>query len=180
MATRRRPGLLEWAAAVPEAVWGPVLAGVLIFIVGVIGLAAGQPWLFASLGPTAYIHSESPGHKSARFYDTLVGHLVGLGCGFAAIAILNAWNAPPLMRTEVVTLARVGAGALAVGGTLAVNTLLRITHAPAAATTLLVALGTFQTGRDAVIVVVGVVILTVLAMIARELRPRATGYRRWR
>jgi len=35
-------------AVVPDMVWGPLA-------VGLIGLAAGQPWLFPSLGPTAYL-----------------------------------------------------------------------------------------------------------------------------
>jgi hypothetical protein len=40
---------LNWIGRIPDAIWGSVVAGILILIVGLIGLAFGQPWLFPSL-----------------------------------------------------------------------------------------------------------------------------------
>ncbi len=162
-------------AAVPDAIWGPVVAGLLVLMVGGIGLAVGQPWLFTSLGPTAYVHSETPKLKSSRFYNTFVGHMVGLGCGFLAVAVLNAWSTPPVMATGTLTPPRLWAATLAVGATLAVNTLLHASHAPAATITLLVALGTFHTAHDARVIFIGVSLLAVFGEITRQIRVRATS-----
>ncbi len=159
---------------IPDSVWGPVVAGILLVIVGLIGLAAGQPWLFPSLGPTAYMLTETPKLPATRFYNVLVGHLVGLGAGFLAVALVNAWSAPPVVSTGILTMPRMGASALAVAITLAVSTFLRASHPPAAATTLLVALGSFKTANDVPIVLIGVLILAALGQIARQIRIRGT------
>jgi hypothetical protein len=143
-------------------------------MIGVIGLAFGRPWLFPSLGPSAYMHGETPRGRSSRFYNTLVGHLIGLGAGFAAVAILNLWAAPPVVSTGVLTISRMLAAVLAVVVTSALCSLLRASHPPAAATTLLVALGSFRTAGDALTVFLGVLILAVLGEIARQVRIRAT------
>jgi hypothetical protein len=140
------------------------------FLVGIIGLAAQRPWLFASLGPTAYLHAENPQHHSSRFYNTVVGHLVALGAGFLAVWLLNAWRAPNVMATGHLTLVRVLACTLAIGFTILVVLTLRASHQPAGATTLLVALGTFQTLHDAVIVVVGVLLIAIVGEPIRRLR----------
>jgi hypothetical protein len=81
-------------ATVPEAVWGPLAVGSLLSAIGLIGLAAGQPWLFPSLGPTAFLQAEEPGARSSRFYNTILGHTVGLGAGLAAVFLLGASSAP--------------------------------------------------------------------------------------
>ncbi len=139
--------------------FGPTaMAALLILIVGLTALAAGQPWLFPSLGPTAYLLAKYPDLSSSRIYNCIVGHLVGLAGGFAAVAIFNAWQAP-LVPLDHVTTTRIWAATLAVALTVLGNSLLKSGHPPAAATTLLVALGTFETAKDALIVVVGVLIL---------------------
>jgi len=89
--------------------------------------------------------------------------------------IVQAWIAPSIMGTKIPTLSRIGAGPLAVALTLFFNILLRASHPPAAATTLLVALGTFQMKHEALMLFLGVVILATLAELARRIRIRATG-----
>jgi hypothetical protein len=163
---------LNWIGRIPDAIWGPVAGGLLILIVGLIGLAFGQPWLFPSLGPTAYLQVEQPKMKASRFYNTFVGHMVGMGAGFLGILILNAWNAPIVLSTGELTMPRVGAAAIAVAVTLVVNSLLRASHPPAAATTLLVALGSMQTANKALLIFIGVLILAVLGEAMRQLRVR--------
>ena len=138
------------------------MAAFLVGIVGVTAVAAHQPWLFPSLGPTAYLLAAYPELPSARLYNCLVGHLVGLGSGFAAVAIFNVWDAPIVPLHEV-TWPRMGAAAVAIGLTVLVNRLLRSGHPPAAATTLLVALGTFHTAWGAALVAIGVVLLLAFA-----------------
>ncbi len=150
--------LLKWER---DLVWPAVMAALLILAVGLTAWGAGQPWLFPSLGPTAYLLARYPDLATSRVYNSIVGHLVGLAGGFFAVAIFNAWQAPIVPLNDV-TAPRIWAATVAVGFTILVNSLLRSGHPPAAATTLLVALGTFKTARDAVIVIIGVLILVVL------------------
>ncbi len=163
-------GRKTWATLVPDGIWAPITGALLIFLVGVISLAARRPWLFASLGPTAYLHAENPDHRSSHFYNTVVGHLVALASGFFAVWMLNAWSEPNVMATGQLTLVRVLACTLAIGLTILVVLTLRASHQPAGATTLLVALGTFQTLHDAVIVIVGVLLIAIVGEPIRRLR----------
>lgn len=54
-------------ATLADPVWGPIAVGSVLGAVGLIGLAAGQPWLFPSLGPTAFLHAEKPDQPPSRF-----------------------------------------------------------------------------------------------------------------
>lgn len=148
----------------------PLTGALLIFVVGLVSLVARRPWLFASLGPTAYLHAENPEHRSSRFYNTVVGHLVALCSGFLAVWMLNAWNAPNVMATGHLTPVLVLACTLAIGLMILVVLTLHASHQPAGATTLLVALGTFQTLHDAVIVIVGVLLIAIIGEPIRRLR----------
>ena len=65
------------------------MAAALILIVALTAFWAGQPWLFPSLGPTAYLLAKYPELPSSRIYNCVVGHLVGLASGFAAVAHLQ-------------------------------------------------------------------------------------------
>ena len=166
----RRPGpRASWE--VPDAVWGPIVVGSLLGAVGLIGLAAGQPWLLPSLGPTAYLVAEEPRKPSSRFYNTVVGHLVGLGSGVLAVIVLGATAAPAVLSTGDLTPSRVGAAVLAAVVTMAVLPLIRASHPPAAATMLLVALGSVEpTWKTAGHVLAGAAIVGALGEGFRWLR----------
>ena len=144
----------------------------MVGIVAVTAVVAGQPWLFPSLGPTAYLLAAYPQLPSSRLYNCFIGHLVGLASGFIAVAIFGAWN-EPIVPLNDATWPRVGAAAVAMGLTVLVNHLLRSGHPPAAATTLLVALGTFHKAWDAALVGIGVVILLATSEGLKLLRRRA-------
>jgi len=158
---------------VPDLIWAPLAVGSLLLAVGLIGLAAGQPWIFPSLGPTAFLQAESPGQKSARAYNTIVGHLVGLASGLAAVWLLGASDAPGVLATGTLVPIRVGAAAVSAVLTMIGLGLLKASHPPAAATMLLVALGGFKPGWHTVMTVMaGVVLLAVLGEGVRALRLR--------
>jgi CBS-domain-containing membrane protein len=139
-------------------------------IVGIIGVLTGRPLLFPSLGPTAYLQAENPGNPAARFYNTVVGHMAGLVSGFFAVALFNAWNSPTIFKDHVLSPDRAAASALALGLTLLFGLLLKASHPPAGATTLLVSLGGFKTLEDAIMVVIGVLIVAVAGELARRMR----------
>jgi hypothetical protein len=154
----------------PAAIWAPLSVTISILTVGLIGFFAGQPWLIPSLGPTAYLQAENPEHPTTRFYNTVVGHLVGLAAGFGAVALLNAWNAPVVLTDKELVLVRVLAATIAMLATIGIAPVLRASHPPAAATTLLVALGSLRTLNDAINVMIGVLIIALIGELLRRVR----------
>jgi len=154
----------------PEPVWGPLSVGISMLVVGLLGFLAGQPWLIPSLGPTAYLQAENPAHPTTRFYNTVVGHFVGLVAGFAGVALFDAWNAPAVLTSKELVLVRVAAAVVAMILTISIAPLLRASHPPAAATTLLVALGSLKTPNDALNVMIGVLIVAVVGEVLRRVR----------
>ncbi|WP_201527152.1 hypothetical protein [Psychrobacter frigidicola] len=62
------------------ALYAGWVALVITGIVGGLGFAFQQPWLFPSIGPTIFIHTVTPTHDSARPWNTFVGHGIGDDC----------------------------------------------------------------------------------------------------
>ena len=155
---------------IPDGVWAPIMGGLLILAVGIIGLIAGQPWLFPSLGPTAYLQVETPGLKSAHFYNTIVGHYIGIIAGLVGIAIFSLWTTPSVLISHHLTSEWVGAAAIAIFLTIIINMLLRASHPPAAATALLVSLGAFTTPTQILTLIIGVLIIAILGDALRRIR----------
>ena len=156
--------------------WSSVMAAGLILFVGLTAYVASEPWLFPSLGPTAYLLAAYPDLPSSRPYNCLMGHFVGIVSGFAAVAVFNAWDSPIVPLNDV-SLPRLGAATLAIGLTVFVNHLLRSGHPPAAATTLLVALGALQGAWSPGIIAVGVILLVAVGEPLKRLRRRSARER---
>src|SRR5438477_109808 len=74
---------------IPDIVWSPVVVAILMAIAGFLGFLFDEPWLFPSLGPTAFLQAQKPKELSSRFYNTLVGHLIGIIMGIVVILILR-------------------------------------------------------------------------------------------
>ncbi len=157
-------------ARIPDLIWGPFWEAVLILIAGATALWSGHPWLFSSLGPTAYEMVEKPELRSARLYNILVGHAVGIACGFAAVAVTHAWYLPTTNANAFPTLARVCAATIAVFATVLINLLLKSGQPAALASTLLITLGNMQTAASALWIMTGVVIITAIGEPVRRIR----------
>ncbi len=95
-------------------------------LLGRRALAVPQP---GSHGLSLAVYPDLP---TSAPYNCLVGHLVGIGSGFAAVAVFNAWSTP-IVPLHDVGLRRLGAAALAIGLTVLLNQLLHSGHPPAAA-----------------------------------------------
>lgn len=149
---------------------GAGYGGFLILFAGIIGLIAGQPWLFPSLGPTAYLQVETPELKSAHFYNTVVGHYVGIAAGLIGIAIFSLWTSPPVLVSHQLLPAWVGAAAIVIFLIIIINMFLRYSHPPAAATTLLVSLGAFRTTSQISALIAGILIIAVVGELLRRIR----------
>lgn len=169
-ATGSMPKGPDRVSAIPDPVWAPLAAGLLVLVTGAIGLLVGRPWLLPSLGPTAVLAAEMPGHPAARVWNTIVGHLGGLLAGFTALMLAGAFDDPVVMVDHVLTPQRVLASVAAIALTVLAGALLRASHPPAAATTLLVTLGALRTLEDAVNLMAGVVVIAGLASVLREVR----------
>lgn len=144
--------------------------GTLLLVIAAIGWAIHMPLIFASLGPTAYEQVEKPHTRSARPYNVLVGHFFGLGSGFLAVYLMNAWDAPHVLQTGIITPPRIWAVVIAAVLTTLGTLALRARQPAALATSILVSLGTMQTGRDALAIILGVLIITAIGQPLRHLR----------
>jgi hypothetical protein len=148
----------------------PAGEALLILAAAALGWAIHEPLVFASLGPTTYMQIDKPHSKSSRPYAIIVGHLLGLGCGFVGIIVARAWNAPNVVSAGMVTPARLAAAFVAVLLTTIGTLLLKARQPAATATTLLVALGSMQTPRAAASIIGGVVLITILGEPLRRMR----------
>ena len=100
-----------------------------------------------------------------------MGHLLGIGSGYAAVFIAGCWSVAPVSTTGV-PLHRVAAGVLAAGLTAFATLLLRASQPAALSTTLLIALGIMQAPKDAAILIGAVVLMVLFGEPIRLLRLR--------
>lgn len=105
-----------------------------------VALVTAQPLVFPSLGPTAYVLFDRPHSAAAAPRTVFLGHLVGVGAGYASLVAFGLRHTASTLHGGLVP-SRIGATALSLGLTAAGMVLFRCWHAPAGATTLIVSLG---------------------------------------
>lgn len=136
-------------------------AGVLFTVLGVIAWVSGQPFIFPSLGPSAFILAFERRGERIRTYRVVGSRSIGAIAGFAAYSLFAAGVAITATPTPS---SSAGLG-LAVSGVLSIiltswgMILTDTIHPPACATTLIVSLGLLSTPIQVGIIVVSVVIL---------------------
>lgn len=157
-------------AAVPEKLWSPLAAAVIVIIVGGISVIAGNPWLLPSLGPSAYMQASNPAHPSAKLYNVIAGHVIGIMAGFLAVALLNAWSAPIVLIDHQLVPVRMWTAAIALAVTLFMCLLLNADHPPAASTTLLIALGSINSLEMALHLATGAALIGIAGEFFRRVR----------
>ncbi|MFB6308213.1 MAG: HPP family protein [Haloarculaceae archaeon] len=137
------------------------VAGLLLAVPAGLAWLVGLPLLFPSLGPSAYVLATRPEAPTARPRRVIGGHAVGVVAGlvaYHAVASPSTLTALPATRTPALA-ALVAAGTLSVVATTAGMVATDLRHAPACATTLIVALGLLSTPTEGVLVMVAVVAL---------------------
>jgi CBS domain-containing membrane protein len=127
-----------------------------------IGFADTQSFCFSVFGPTAYLFFFNPLAESSTPRNAVLGHSIGLLCGFAAYKITSMHAFPEGFGGEVYW-PRILASALALSLTGAVMILLRVNHPPAGATTMIVALGILAKPGYLPVIEIAVVLLTAQA-----------------
>ncbi|MFL5686025.1 MAG: HPP family protein [Chloroflexota bacterium] len=164
------PKRITAISSIPDSLWVPLMSAALVLVVGLLGLATGRPWLGPSLGPTIILVTMLPAHPTSRAWNIVAGHLIGLAAGLAAVALLSAQSAPNPIETGQLEPVRVAAATLAILLTSLGGIITRSSHPPAAATTLLVALGSIAKPEQVLATIVGVLIVAVAGEAVRRYR----------
>lgn len=152
--------------------YAAITSGLVMGAVGALAFFAHQPWLFPSLGPTIFLQAVTPDAPSAKVWNTIAGHAVGVCVGFAALFLFGAQTTPAAMSADAMSFARVAATALAVGATVTLQLALNAQHPPAAATTMLITLGGLGPSWNTVwAIAAGVVIVSAIGKIVRISHP---------
>lgn len=139
-----------------------------IGLMSLVALMTGQPFIFPSLGPTAFLLFYSPLQPTACPRNTLCGHLIGVVAGYLSLVIFGLVDAGPALVVGV-SWARVGAAALSLGLTAGVMVWLRVPHPPAGATTLIVSLGLITSIPKLVVLMLGVLLLVIQGLAINRL-----------
>jgi CBS-domain-containing membrane protein len=164
---------LEWLfqhfpARVVWAIYVCINGFITIGLLALLALLTGSPFVFPSLGPTAYLFFFSPMAEASCPRNTILGHAIGLICGYAAF-LLTVASSPPFGMHPGVHGPRVLAAALSLSTTGALMALFRVSHPPAGATTLIVALGIISQPKELLIIEVAVILLAVQALAINRL-----------
>ena len=163
------PWLLRRHANVPVLAAFAFLNGLIsIAIMSAIAVLTSSPFIFPSLGPTAFLFFYTPTAPAATPRNTLLGHGIGVLAGYLALALTGLTAAGPAL-TSGVTWPRVLAAALSLGLTSALMMLLHAPHPPAGATTLIVSLGLLTHPAQLALLMVAVALLTGQAMLINRL-----------
>lgn len=147
-----------------------------IGIMAAAAVATGQPFIFPSLGPTAFLLFYTPTAPTASPRNTILGHAIGCGAGYLALVVFGLTDAAPALASEV-TWARVGAAALSLGLTSGLMVWLRVPHPPAGATTLIVSLGILREPSQLAVLMLAVLLLVVQGYVINHLA--GIDYPRW-
>lgn len=139
-----------------------------IALLAAIAMLTGTPFVFPSLGPTAFLFFFTPQSPTASPHHTLLGHAIGIACGYAALWVFGLAHAPPASAVGV-DAARVLAAALSLAATGALMILFRAAHPPAGATTLIVSLGIVTRPLYLVLIEVAVGVLALQAIAINRL-----------
>jgi CBS domain-containing membrane protein len=161
--------LLAHYARVPVlALFACVNGFISIGIMAGLALVTHSPWIFPSLGPTAFLFFYTPTAPAASPRNTLIGHAIGVVCGYLSLVVTGLTTAGPATVTGV-TGPRVLAAALSLGCTAGLMVLLRAPHPPAGATTLIISLGIMTKPSNLVLLMAAVVLLTLQALLINRL-----------
>jgi CBS-domain-containing membrane protein len=155
----------------PRVVWAIYVAvnGFLtIALLALLAVVTGSPFVFPSLGPTAYLLFIAPLAENSSPRNAILGHAIGLVCGYAAYSLTGAANLPFGAHPGVYW-PRILAAALSLSATGALMVLLRADHPPAGATTLIVSLGIISKPKELVIIEIAVILLTAQALAINRL-----------
>ena len=148
-----------------------------IAIMSAVAWVTDEPFIFPSLGPTAFLLFYTPTAPAASPRNTIIGHAIGAGAGYLALVIFGLTDDPAALATSV-TGPRVGAAAVSLALTSALMIWLRAPHPPAGATTLIVSLGILREPDQLAVLMLAVALLTLQGFAINRLA--GIDYPTWR
>jgi CBS-domain-containing membrane protein len=131
--------------------------------VAILAVVFHTPFVFPSVGPTAFLLYFMPTAPTASPRNTLCGHAIGIGCGYASLWLTGLEHAPSTVLEEL-HWPRVFAAALSLAATVALMILFRVVHPPAGATTLIVSLGFITTPAHPAVIEIAVALMALQAL----------------
>lgn len=134
--------------------------------IGAVAILTRRPFLFPSLGPSAIMLFANPLGAESSPRHVLVGHFIGAGAGFIALAVTGLLAVP---FSTTIGIHRVLAAAIALALTAGLTIATRSEHAPAGATTLIVSLGIMPQWSDYAIIMLAVAMLTMAGVAVNRL-----------
>lgn len=139
-----------------------------IALMSVAAWVTRQPFVFPSLGPTAFLLFYTPLTPPSSPRNTICGHAIGVGAGWGSLAVFGLLHAGPATAAGV-TVPRIGAAALSLAVTAGAMAWLDLPHPPAGATTLIVSLGILHTPAQLGVLMLGVALITAQAFATNRL-----------
>ena len=165
----RLPWLLEHHARIPVlALFSFVNGCISIGIMAALAVVTHSPFIFPSLGPTAFLFFYTPTAPSASPRNTIIGHAIGVAAGYFSLVVTGLTMAGPALAVGV-TWPRVIAAALSLGLTSGLMVLLKSPHPPAGATTLIISLGILTKPWQLLLLMAAVILLTIQAFVINRL-----------
>lgn len=158
----------RYSSKLVMAAFNLVNSGVSIALVSLLALVTQAPFIFPSLGATAFILFHVPLAQPASPRNVLWGHFIGALMGLIGLYLFGLQDAPSAFLTGV-DLSRVGAAATAMGLTSCLMVTFNVAHPPAGATALIVSLGLMTNPAQLAILMGGVLILLIQAFIMNRL-----------
>jgi CBS-domain-containing membrane protein len=146
-------------------------SGVAMVTAGTTAALTHQPWLFPSLGPAVMLHVEKPEAAESSPRNTVIGHAVALLTGYGFLLLCGLTDNQSVLQ-EGVGVPRIMAAAGSLAVTATVLLMLKASHPPAGATTLIVSLGLLHSPVQLVVAMVSVLLVTVVDWLFN----RATGH----
>ena len=143
-------------------------AGVLFTVLGLVAWASGQPFIFPSLGPSAFFLAFERRADRTQAASVVGSHLIGGVVGLGAYTVLASGVAltadPAAFSPGGLRLAASGVLSIVLTswGMIATDAI----HAPACATTLIVSLGLLSTPLEVGIIVGSVTLLVAVHAVA--------------
>ena len=139
-----------------------------IALLALLAVFTDSPFVFPSLGPTAYLLFIAPESETSCPRNTILGHAIGLACGYGAFVITGASNLPFGAHPGVYW-PRILSAALSLAATGGLMVLLNASHPPAGATTLIVSLGIIAKPKELAIIEAAVFLLVAQAFVINRL-----------
>lgn len=160
--------LLRYPARSVRAGYVLITCFVSIAVVSSVAVITKNPFIFPSLGPTAYLLFFTPLARASSPRHALLGHAIGIVCGYLALLATSSGPAATGL-TRGVDWSTVLASALSLSITGAAMVLFRVSHPPAGATTLIVSLGLIAKPEHLLIVEAAVLFLVIEAFAINRL-----------